>query len=184
MRDMRITHRLIAMLAILFLSACSYTPDQRAWTDIAYPAQSVQLVIVDKDNMSKKETEEIRSVLTKTLHDLRIEVNPTAGRKLVVEVVKYNEQSAVTTALRWIIQTTLPGPWALYTTNALNLRGRLVREDMSVVEFTKLAEISESGREFSYLRENMCRRVAYAVFTADALAKTQEIAYERTSANK
>ncbi|MDO8231696.1 MAG: hypothetical protein Q7T37_00635 [bacterium] len=173
------THGLVAILAILFLSACNYIPDQRAWTDIEYPAQSVQLEIVDKDNMSRKEIEEIRTVLTETLHDLRIEVGPAAGRKLIVEVVKYNEQSAVTTALRWIIQTTLPGPWAYYSTNALDLRARLVREDGSIIDFTKLSEINESGREFKYLQQNMARRVAYAVFTADALAVAHALGYDR-----
>lgn len=176
---MHVTHGLAAMLAILFLSACSYIPDQRAWTDIEYPTQSVQLEIVDKDDMSKKETEEIRTVLIKTLNDLKIEVSQSTGRKLIVEVVKYNEQSAITTALRWFIQIQLPGPWAYYTTNALDLRARLIKEDGSVIEFSKLAEINESGREFAYLRENMARRVAYAVFTADALAVAHAHGYDR-----
>ncbi|MCX6788045.1 MAG: hypothetical protein NT108_02705 [Candidatus Kaiserbacteria bacterium] len=175
---------MVATTIVLFLSACSYTPDQRVWTDIAYPTQSVQLEIVDRDSMSKKETEEIRTVLAKTLNDLKIEVSPTAGRKLIVEVVKYNEQSVVTTALQWIIQTTFPGPWAFYSNNALDLRARLIKEDGSVVEFTKLAEISESGRDFKYLQENMARRVAYAVLTADALANAHERGYDKVSANK
>lgn len=180
---MLVNGTIVAMVAML-LTACSYTPDQRTWTDIAYPTQSVQLEIVDRDNMSKKEFGEIQANLTKALKDLRIEVSPAANRKLIVEVVKYNEQSAVTTALQWIVQVTFPGPWAFYSNNTLELRARLIREDGSAIEFPKLAEISESGREFKHLQENMTRRVAYAVFTADALADAQERGYNQISVNK
>lgn len=174
---MRITHGLVAMLVILFFSACNYTPDKRAWTDIAYPAQAVRLEIENKANMNNDEIRGTEEVLIRALHDLHIDVHQTADRKLLVEIVKYNEQSAVITTLRWI-SSVVGLPLAHYTSNVFDLRARLVKEDGTVVEFTKLAEISESGREFKYLQENMARRVAYAVLTADALARAHELGYD------
>lgn len=157
------------MLAILFVSACSYTPDRRSWTDIALPAQSVQLEIVDKAGMNKNEIETTREVLAEALKGLRITVDPAAERKLVVEVVGYNEQSTFLSALRWGIEAMGVPPVAHFTTNNFDLRARLIRKDGSTVEFTKLAEISEAARELRHMQENMARRVAYFVFTADVL---------------
>ncbi|MDE1919466.1 MAG: hypothetical protein KGH56_02080 [Patescibacteria group bacterium] len=100
--------------------------------------------------------------------------------KLVVEVTKYNEQSAAASYSRWVGEfMTPPVPWAHFTSNAYELRARLIRKDGSVIEFAKLAEISEGGRELKHVQENMARRVAYFVFTADALAKAHELGYDK-----
>lgn len=174
---------IVAMTALL-LTACTYTPDKRAWTDIEYPTQYVQLEVMNAAGMSALEVTATREVLTKALNDLRIDISPDADRKVIVEVVGYNEQSSIASALRWTIEIVVGVPLAHWTTNELKFRSRLIMKDGRIVEFDKFAEINESGREFKHLQENMARRVAYAVFTAAALADAQERGYNQISVNK
>ncbi len=163
-----------ATLAILFLSACTYTSHQRSWSDIEYPTRSVQLEIVNTAGMNTAEAQATKEVITKALRDLRINAGPNADRKLIVEVVRYNEQPAAESALKWICEFVVPGGWAHRTSNAFDLRARLIMPDGRVVEFAKLAEISEKAREFSDIQENMASRIAYFVFTDDIHDKLQE----------
>jgi len=120
--------------------------------------------------MSEEELVTTRQIITRALNDLRISVHPTASRTLVVKVVNYNEQSSMVSNLRWVVQCLFPGPWAFHTWNAFDLRAQLIQADGSVLEFEKFSEIQESGRDFKLLQENMARRVALSVLTADAFA--------------
>ena len=159
----------IAMLSVLFLSACAYDPIQRTALDPKYPSQSTRLEIVDKAGMSAEESRITREILMRALGYIRVSVDEAAKQQLVVEVVRYNEQSGVVSLLRWGAEFAVPGGWAHYTSNAIELRARLVRKDGSVTEFTKLAEISEAARELGDTETNMAERIAFFFYTADVL---------------
>ncbi len=172
------------MVTVVFLSACTYTPDQMVWTDIEYPKKAVQLEIVNSAGMSARETKETLEAITQTLRNYGISVNPAAGRKLIVEVVGYNEQSTTASILRWATEFVLAVPLPHFTSNRFDARARVIREDGSVVEATKLAEISEATREFEHIRENMAQRIAYFTFATDVFAKIHERGYDKVSTNK
>lgn len=174
-----------AMIAtVVFFSACTYTPDQMVWTDIEYPKKVVQLEIVNSAGMNAGETEKTIDVLTQTLRNYGIGVSPTAKRKLVVEVVGYNEQSTIVSILRWATEIVFAVPFPHFTSNLFDARARAIREDGSAIEAMKLAEISEAAREFEHIRENMAQRIAYFTFAADVFARIHERGYDKVSTNK
>ena len=184
MRTKFFGHGLLALLASILLSACFYTPDQRAWSDIEYRPKTIQLKLVNADNLNDTEFAEAREIFIQKLSDIQILVTETAATKLNVKIVTYNQQSLATSVVRVGIEAGIALPAAHFTTNAFNLEGSLVMEDGRTLEFTELPETKESGRTFRYLLERMARQVVGDVFTSKGLYKAHELGYDKVSTNK
>lgn len=175
MRTSFIGQGLITVLTLTLLSACNYTPDQRAWSDIDYRPRTLQLDIVNAADLSAAEAAEVREIFVRNLSNIRITVDETAAAKLTVKVVKYNEQWGVVSAARWIIEIAGIPPTAHFTSNSFNLEGNLDMGDERKVTFTDLPKTEESGRNFQLLLERMARQVVGNVFTSTGLYKAQKL---------
>ena len=147
-----------------FVAACSFQ-EPSLKTGLPYPEQTVKLEIVNTAGMSQVEEKEFREVLAKALLERNIHLHNPGEKTLIVEVLDFNREGDVRWALKWALESIVPGPWAHFTTNALNVRVSL-RQGDSVVHFTKFNEIEESARDFDKLERSMARRIASEVFMA------------------
>lgn len=153
-------------LAILttFAAACSFQ-EPNLKTGLSYPEQTVALAIVNTAGMSQEEEAEFRGVVAQALLERNIRIHNPGEKTLTVEVLAFNREWAIRWALKWVLECAIGGPWAHYTTNALNVQVSLRQHD-SVVQFTKFNEIEESARDFDKLERSIARRIASEVLMA------------------
>lgn len=153
----------LAMM-MTFTAACSFQ-EPNLKTGLPYPEQTVTLEIVNTAGMSQEEEMKFREVLAQALLERNIQVQGPGEKTLTVEVIDFNREGGTRWALKWALEFMMGGPWAHYTTNALNVKVSLRRLD-SVVQFTKFNEIEESARDFDKLERSMVRRIASEVLMA------------------
>ncbi|OQW45185.1 MAG: hypothetical protein A4C66_07280 [Nitrospira sp. HN-bin3] len=159
----RYTFRALA-IAAAFSAACTFQ-EPNLKTALPYPEQTVKLEIVNTAQMSEAEESALRGVLIQALQERNIRIHNPGEKTLTVEVVDFHREGNLRWTLKWMLECMIGGPWAHYTTNALNVKVTL-RQEGSETRFTKFDEIEESARDFDKLERSIARRIASEVFMA------------------
>lgn len=151
-------------IAIALTVACSFQ-EPNLKTGLPYPQQTVKLEIVNSAHMSREEENAFREVLTQALLERNIRIHNPSEKILKVDVVEFRREGDARWALKWMLECMIGGPWAHYTTNALDVKVTL-RQGDTETRFPKFDEIQESARDFDKLERSMARRIASEVFMA------------------
>ncbi len=163
---------MIKMICVLmiaaFTAACSYQEPVRIWQEVQYPHQMVAVEIVNSAGMNKEEMDEVRQALDRALAERNIAIDQSAALKLRLEVVKHRTHPLPLWIYQWGVEIMGGVTVAHWSLNGLRVRAQITLPNGQSTEVVKFGEIRESGRNFGYLCQSTMRRVADAVFHADA----------------
>lgn len=168
----------LCMLVITaaFATGCAYSEPVRVWKDVTYPSQAVAVEIVNSAGMNKEEESDVRQALIKALAERNIAIDSSATLKLRLEVVKHRVHPLPFWIYQWGVEIMGGVTVAHWSLNRLEVRAHITLPSGQSAEVAKFGEIKESGRNFGYLLRSTMRRVADAVFYADALVLVPQTA--------
>ena len=130
--------------------------------------KEINLEIISPKDTDQEELKNFKDLIVSALQKRGISVVDSERQKLIVEILSFYKESKFLKFLRKGITGLglIPGPFAQYTSNAIEAKVSIKKGKEKAVEFKEFQDYKESIHNWEDLKRTVANRIADAVYFA------------------